>query len=200
VRTNAKLQEEIRGRQETQKQLQEQLKLIEKLSITDELTSLYNRRHFNDVFTREFSRAKREKRPIAFLMFDVDFFKSYNDTYGHQKGDMALKEIGRLLNHFSKRGSDFAFRLGGEEFGMIFSEESFDEAVAFAQKLREEVEDLGILHSSSSVADVLTISIGLVYFESVKKIDENNIYKQVDENLYRAKESGRNKLVATHNK
>lgn len=200
VRTNTKLQEEIRGRKETQQQLQEQLKLIEKLSITDELTSLYNRRHFNDVFTREFSRAKREKRSIAFLMFDVDFFKAYNDTYGHQKGDMALKEIGRLLNDFSKRGSDFAFRLGGEEFGMIFSEKSFEEAVTFAEKLREEVEDLGILHSSSTISDLLTISIGLVYFESVGNINENHVYKQVDENLYKAKESGRNKVVASHAK
>ncbi|MDY0122506.1 MAG: diguanylate cyclase [Sulfurimonas sp.] len=199
VRTNAKLQEEIRGRRETQKQLQEQLKLIEKLSITDELTSLYNRRHFNDVLTREFSRAKREKQPIAFLMFDVDFFKDYNDTYGHQKGDMALKEIGRLLNHFSKRGSDFAFRLGGEEFGLIYSEKSFEEALAFAQKLREEIEDLGILHSSSSISDVLTISIGLVYFASVEEINENSIYKQVDENLYKAKESGRNRVIASYN-
>ena len=200
VRTNAKLQGEIREKKETQKKLQEQLRLIEKLSITDELTSLYNRRHFNDVFSREFSRAKREKNPIVFLMFDVDFFKAYNDTYGHQKGDMALKELGRLLNNFSKRGSDFSFRLGGEEFGMIFSEKSFEEALAFAQKLRGEVEDLGILHSASSISDVLTISIGLVYFESVEQIDENAIYKQVDENLYRAKESGRNKVVATHNK
>jgi polar amino acid transport system substrate-binding protein len=200
VRTNAKLQEEIRGRKKTHKQLQEQLELIEKLSITDELTSLYNRRHFNDVFTREFSRAKREKNPIAFLMFDVDFFKAYNDTYGHQKGDMALKELGRLLKNFSKRGSDFAFRLGGEEFGMIYSEKTFEEALAFAQKLREEVEDLGILHSSSSISDHLSISIGLVYFESVKDINENSIYKQADENLYKAKESGRNRVVASHEK
>ncbi|MCD6260010.1 MAG: diguanylate cyclase [Helicobacteraceae bacterium] len=199
VRTNRKLQVEIRERKETQKQLQEQLKLIEKLSITDELTSLYNRRHFNDVLTREFSRAKREKQPIAFLMFDVDFFKNYNDTYGHQKGDMALKEIGRLLNHFSKRGSDFSFRLGGEEFGLIFSEKSFEEALAFAQKLREEIEDLNIIHSASNISDVLTVSIGLVYFESVENINENNIYRQVDENLYKAKESGRNKVVASHN-
>ena len=199
LRTNAKLQEEIRSRKETQKELQEKLKLIEKLSITDELTGLYNRRHFNDVFTREFSRAKREKNPITFLMFDVDFFKAYNDTYGHQKGDMALKEIGRLLKHFSKRGSDFSFRLGGEEFGMIFSEKSFQEAVEFAEKLRAEIEDLGILHSSSGISDLLTISIGLVYFESVEEINENNIYKQVDENLYKAKESGRNRVIATLN-
>lgn len=196
IRTNTKLQEEIREKKETQKQLQEKLKLIEKLSITDELTSLYNRRHFNDIFTRELSRAKREKKPLAFLMFDVDFFKVYNDTYGHQKGDSALKELGHLLRNFCKRGSDFAFRLGGEEFGMIFSEESFEQALAFAQKIRKEVEDLGIVHTKSSVSDMLTISIGLVYFKEIGSVNENEIYKQVDEALYKAKAGGRNRVVA----
>lgn len=197
LRINSKLQKEIQSKELAQKELQKQLKIIEVLSITDALTGLYNRRYFNEILPREYNRAKREKQPFAFLMFDVDFFKNYNDNYGHQKGDLALSQIGQVLQNYSKRGSDFAFRLGGEEFGVIFTEKSFKSAYAYAQKIREEVEELHIQHATSSVADFLTVSVGIVFYHSLENISEDAIYKQVDENLYEAKAQGRNIVIGT---
>lgn len=172
-------------------------KRIEELSITDELTNLYNRRYFNDVFEKELNRAKRKNTSISLLMLDVDYFKLYNDTYGHQEGDDVLSKIGGVLSDFSKRAGDFAFRLGGEEFGILFHEDSFEEADQFANNLLKAVEKLKIPHDKSLTSKFVTVSIGLVHRDVDKTITLENIYKQVDDNLYKAKELGRNRVVST---
>ncbi|WP_373035815.1 PAS domain S-box protein [Sulfurimonas sp.] len=172
-------------------------KRIEELSITDELTSLYNRRYFNDVFEKELNRAKRKNTSISLLMLDVDYFKLYNDTYGHQDGDNVLSKIGGILNDFSKRAGDFAFRLGGEEFGILFHEDSFEEADQFANNLLKAVEKLKIPHDKSLTSKFVTVSIGLVHRDVDKATILEDVYKQVDDNLYKAKELGRNRVVST---
>jgi diguanylate cyclase (GGDEF)-like protein/PAS domain S-box-containing protein len=141
-------------------------KIIEHLSITDELTQMYNRRYFNKIIEEELNRRKREKTFISFMMIDIDYFKKYNDTYGHQAGDKALQNIASVFKMSSKRSGDFVFRLGGEEFAMIFYAENKDKALDFATSIKEEIEGLKIEHKTSDVSEFITVSIGLIYKNS----------------------------------
>ena len=169
-------------------------KRIEEISIHDELTNLYNRRHFNKVLHDELNRAKRDKKLLSFMMIDVDNFKLYNDNYGHQEGDNVLFEIANVLNNYCKRAGDFAFRLGGEEFGILFSELTKEESKIYADAIREAVEDLKIPHEKNSISSFVTISVGLLSISPDEKITEDEIYKKADDLLYKAKESGRNRV------
>lgn len=168
-------------------------KIIEELSVTDGLTGLYNRRHFNDIFPKEINRSKREGHFLSFLIMDVDNFKKYNDSYGHQEGDSVLKKIGKVLKEMLHRGSDYAFRLGGEEFGAIFSGLNRDEALIFSNKIREEIANLQIEHKLN-VESVVTVSMGLIVLKD-ELLDADTIYKLADDSLYLAKESGRNRVI-----
>lgn len=173
-------------------------KRIEELSITDQLTGLYNRRHFNDVFETEIKRAVRQSSFLSFVMLDVDFFKQYNDTYGHQEGDSVLTAIGATLEKSMKRSEDFAFRLGGEEFGIVFSTNGCESAELITEDVRKDIQNLQIEHKSSSASSVITISLGLVCVDFSKKAnnsyDFDDLYKIADDELYKAKEGGRNKF------
>ena len=169
-------------------------KRIEEISIHDELTKLYNRRHFNSVLSNELNRAKRDNRTLSFMMIDVDHFKLYNDTYGHQEGDRVLFAIAKILQSFCKRAGDFAFRLGGEEFGILFSEQTEEESEPFANLIRESIQNLQIPHIQNLPSKVVTISAGLLMISPKQTITEDDIYKNADILLYKAKESGRNKV------
>lgn len=171
-------------------------KKLEYLSITDELTSLYNRRYYNQVIERELGRAQRSGETISFGMIDVDFFKQYNDHYGHQKGDMVLKTIGQVLSSILTRGSDYAFRLGGEEFGVLFNQHSLDEGRVFADKIRKAIERVEIKHHKSKISPVITVSIGLLTVNPGPGVTADDIFRCADEALYSAKEEGRNMVVS----
>lgn len=192
---NAELLKAIESLQEKMDELNHSKRELKELSITDEMTKLYNRRYFNEVFKNELNRAKRENNSISILMLDVDHFKLYNDTYGHQKGDNVLSEIGKVLNSFSKRAVDFAFRLGGEEFGIIFHEDGVKEALKFSNNILKAIENLKIPHANNSASEFVTVSIGLVYKNIDKTTTVGTIYKEVDDYLYKAKKSGRNRVV-----
>ena len=192
---NGELLDALRALQEKIDELNQSKRALKELSITDEMTKLYNRRYFNEVFKKEFNRAKRENKSISFLMLDVDHFKLYNDVYGHQKGDNVLSKIGKVLNSFSKRAGDFAFRLGGEEFGIIFHENGAKQALKFANNLLKAVESLKIPHANNSASKFVTVSIGLVYKNIDKTTTVVTIYKEADDSLYEAKKSGRNRVV-----
>lgn len=170
-------------------------KIIEELSITDDLTKLYNRRHFNKVFEREIARAKRDKKCIVFMMLDIDSFKFYNDTYGHQNGDNALIEIAKVLQRFTNRGGDYAFRLGGEEFGIILTSDEREKTKLHAISLIETIEALNILHENNSASKYVTASLGVVFREHDSDLNVNELYKIADNMLYKAKEDGRNQVV-----
>lgn len=169
-------------------------KRIEEIAIHDELTRLYNRRYFNQIFEQECNRAKRSTSNFLFMMLDVDHFKSYNDNYGHQDGDRVLQEIGKTLNNHTKRSGEYAFRLGGEEFGIIAQNRSKDEAIAFAQQIRKAVELLKIEHTANDNIGYVTISVGLFFRELHREDTLNDIYKKCDDLLYKAKDSGRNRV------
>ena len=172
-------------------------KRAEELSITDELTSLFNRRHFNLIFAQEMARAEREKKVFALMIIDVDFFKPYNDNYGHMQGDLVLQEVAQALKATLRRASDFAFRIGGEEFAVIVSVDSEEEARLIAEKLRRSVEDLGLEHEYNPVARKVTISVGLkTHAYSGGQLSPTElIFRRADDALYLAKENGRNQVV-----
>ena len=170
-------------------------KKIEHLSITDELTGLYNRRHFNALFSQELHRSKRDGKNLIFIMFDVDHFKQYNDTYGHQKGDEVLATIGESLNKMLNRPSDFSFRLGGEEFGILAENMNEDEAVLFANQYCRQLEDLRVEHKGNSAGPYVTVSMGVAVITPTDQLNEDEIFKKVDDALYEAKNRGRNRVA-----
>lgn len=170
-------------------------KQIEELVRTDGLTGLFNRRHFDAVFPIEINRARRDGRNFCFLMFDIDFFKHYNDTYGHPAGDVALEKTGQLVRETFRRSGDMAFRLGGEEFGIILNCGPHSNCESICAKLLDRVKALEIEHRGSKVSPVLTISIGCVWCPPDKIPVPDALYKQTDEALYQAKREGRNRYI-----
>lgn len=173
-------------------------KAVEYLSITDELTQLYNRRYFNKIIEEELNRTKRNNSYISFMMIDIDYFKRYNDNYGHQAGDLALQKVASALKSHARRGGDFLFRLGGEEFAMIFSNEDEDKAYEFANLMRKEVENLRIPNIKSNVNPYITISIGITTKRANNFATSADLYKLADEAVYFAKNSGRNTVYVNN--
>jgi len=180
--------------EESLKKANERLK---ELSITDQLTGLYNRRYFNTVFQTEMRRARREKRPLTYILMDIDFFKSFNDNYGHPEGDTALERVGGRLIEACRRPSDYAFRIGGEEFVVLATNMSGKNAGAFGEILRASIEGLKIPHNYSTVNKHMTISVGVV--NKIPSLDDTleNFAKIADVRLYKAKELGRNRVIAS---
>lgn len=180
--------------------LQNEKKIFEKLSITDTLTGLYNRRYFNEILDSEISRASQQQSTLSFIICDIDFFKKYNDAYGHQAGDTALSSVAKAINSSINRGTDFAFRLGGEEFGIIFSTSDKEMSLELANKIRTNVEALQIENSKSTVSSCVTISLGLLVVDfSIESVDKNGFYSMADDALYKAKNNGRNQVVLYEN-
>lgn len=172
-------------------------KRIEDLTVTDDLTGAYNRRHFDKTLRVEMDRARRSKHYLCMLMVDADNFKKYNDTYGHQAGDWVLKGIVKQMKTTFKRAGDSCFRLGGEEFAVLFHAESPEQALEISNKLRESVYHNNIEHSGNKPLNRLTISGGLMVLDPKKVYIEEEIYKYADEALYKAKHNGRN-LIEIH--
>ena len=181
----------------TTKQLKKANKKLENVSYTDTLTSLHNRRYFNFVYDKELKRAKRERKFITFMMLDIDFFKQYNDTYGHIEGDKALKSVAGVLKEILKRPSDYVFRLGGEEFGVILSDTDAKNSAKVALKICEAIKSKKIPHKNSNANEYLTISVGLVCCVADDALDEEVLIRKADEMLYKAKEEGRDRFVIT---
>ena len=189
------LMREHSERLQAEKKLQEAYRELEKLSVTDQMTELYNRRHFETVFEQELLRTRRAKRKLAFIMFDIDHFKKLNDRYGHLEGDKALKKVGEKLKALCRRPGDFAFRLGGEEFGIIVSDQNLDDIASFAESIRSEMYELHIPNTDSNVADYMTISIGMIIKQPDSEDTVDTFIKNADERLYKAKQQGRNQIV-----
>jgi diguanylate cyclase (GGDEF)-like protein len=165
--------------------LLEDKKQIELLSITDHLTKLYNRRYFSEILEREYARAVRQQQCLSFIMIDVDFFKKYNDTYGHLKGDELLISIADTLKKITQRSSDFVFRMGGEEFGVLLPDTDANGAYSVAEKIRMTIWEMS----------AAAVSVG--YASALPKLGESSeaLLKKADDNLYKAKNTGRNRVV-----
>ena len=182
----------------TQTRLSKTNNELQQLAITDGLTGLYNRRHFDDRLVKEWSRCQRNKKPLAVIIFDVDYFKSYNDSYGHQYGDNCLKTISNLLLglHFANRPGDCIARYGGEEFVIFLADIDEGYAHKIADNIRQAVYELGIPHEDrpDSAVDRVTVSVGVAIETASSGITPEQIVSRADQALYAAKNSGRNQV------
>ena len=169
--------------------------MLEKLSMYDGLTNIRNRRFFDETFEKTFSEIKRDKKSLAVLMIDIDFFKPYNDNYGHGQGDETLRKVAKALEKTIKRASDFVARYGGEEFVILLKDINKDGVEAVANNLLNAVRELKITHEFSKIENYVTVSIGVSYYNSSSDITKLELLLKADETLYNAKNSGRNNFA-----
>lgn len=178
------------------RKLDEANRELTRLSSADGLTGIANRRRFDETLLKEWRRCARDGRPLTLLLMDVDFFKPFNDNYGHQVGDECLKAVARTLAETLHRPSDMVARYGGEEFAAILPDTDQTGARAVAEALREAVQGLAITHRFSAVSRVVTLSVGLAC-EHPARGDDNGfvrLLKSADAALYEAKKNGRNRV------
>lgn len=169
--------------------------MLEKLSMYDGLTNIRNRRFFDETFEKTFSEIKRDKKSLAVLMIDIDFFKPYNDNYGHGQGDETLRKVAKALEKTIKRASDFVARYGGEEFVILLKDINKDGVEAVANNLLNAIRELKITHEFSKIENYVTISIGASFYNSNSDITKLELLLKADETLYNVKNSGRNNFA-----
>jgi diguanylate cyclase (GGDEF)-like protein/PAS domain S-box-containing protein len=176
------------------KQAEEQLKLI---AFMDGLTGVANRRHFDNTLDLEWRRAMRSAKFLSLIMIDIDYFKNYNDLYGHLAGDSCLQKIAHTIRDSLRRAGNFVARYGGEEFMIILPETNAEEAYSFAESLREKIANLNIEHKDSKVSKNVTVSLGVSTTVPKKYSTQDDLISLADKALYKAKEGGRNRVVRT---
>jgi diguanylate cyclase (GGDEF)-like protein/PAS domain S-box-containing protein len=186
---------DITERKVSEIKLQEANDLLMRLSITDGLTGIANRRSFDETIEREWGAAARYSQPISLLLCDIDFFKAYNDTYGHQGGDACLQQVAYTLTKSLNRPNDFAARYGGEEFSIILPNTDKHGARQISEMIKQWVQDLQIPHITSRVSDVVTVSIGAATLIPSPQLSINMLIEYTDKSLYLAKQGGRNRVV-----
>jgi diguanylate cyclase (GGDEF)-like protein len=187
---------QIASHRRTNDELDQRNRELDRLAHIDGLTHIFNRRYFTDTVQREWKRSRRERQPLALLFMDIDFFKQFNDRYGHSAGDECLRRIGELLLELARRPADLAARYGGEEFVILLPGTGREGAASLAETLREKVEALEIPHEESTVAPHLTCSIGLISTVATDASGVEAFIAAADRALYRAKREGRNRVVA----
>ncbi|RZM78841.1 diguanylate cyclase domain-containing protein [Leptolyngbya iicbica] len=165
---------------------------LAKLSFTDSLTTLANRRRLDQHLAREWQRSHRQQEPISLILFDLDYFKRFNDTYGHQRGDQCLYEVARAAVDVVQRSSDLVARYGGEEFAVVLSNTPLKGAFTIARRICEAIRALQIPHSASDVEQVVTASLGVSAIIPTAEQKPNVLIRQADQALYAAKQAGRN--------
>jgi len=166
--------------------------LLEQLTKTDALTGLFNRRHFDEVLPQQMSAANRSHELLALVIIDIDHFKNYNDTFGHPAGDVALVALANLLKVQMKRGNDAVFRLGGEEFALLYQAKDETSAFKLTEDIRVAVESL---EQYCDLEKKITISAGILLINASQNLTVESAYERADKLLYQAKNSGRNKVV-----
>ena len=190
---NERLQGEISERLRVEEELQKANEKFKELASIDGLTHVANRRKFDEVFLEELARMKREGTPLSLLLVDVDFFKLYNDTYGHLHGDDCLRAVAHAMGNNAKRPGDLVARYGGEEFVVILSDTDEEGACHVAESIRRDVENLAIEHSTSTISGVVTISLGVATAQSCQGYSVEDFLDTADIALYEAKSLGRNR-------
>lgn len=167
---------------------------MQQLAITDPLTQLYNRRYFEQVLEREWRTAIRHQDVVSLMLIDVDYFKAYNDFYGHQAGDKCLQIIAKTIRQNAQRAEDLAVRYGGEEFILLFPKLEEGDACKLADNIRENIARLGLPHEESDFG-IITISLGVVTAVPKQGESPEALIRQADQLLYRSKQQGRNKAL-----
>ena len=189
---NGELADEMERRQKIERELRDAYEQAERLSALDPLTGIANRRTFTTGLENEWGRGRREGRSLAIVICDVDFFKPFNDYYGHIAGDECLQSLAKILRDSCKRGGDLVARYGGEEFVIMLPKTTEEQAIQLAEQIREALTGAGLEHKASPIADIVTASFGVAAV--VPKGDDRpeNLIGAADLALYQAKSSGRN--------
>ena len=183
---------DISERKKTEQELIKLQKELEELSFKDGLTGVANRRMFDSVIETEWLKARQNKQPLSLIIIDIDFFKEYNDFYGHLQGDDCLKQVAETLNNVKARSRDFFGRFGGEEFIMLLPEADENAAWSIAERCRQALFKKQIPHEQSKVSQLLTISLGVSTMIPSHDDEHNELISRADKQLYQAKQKGRN--------
>lgn len=183
----------VRARVKTHLTLKAQADLLREWVYVDGLTGVCNRRGFDEQLASEWGRAVRDRSDMSVVLLDVDFFKRYNDHYGHQAGDACLRAVGTFLRQAVKRPGDLVARYGGEEFVCLLPSTPLDGALEFARQLGAGIESLGLAHAQSSVSSVVTVSLGVCATTGNEPGTAETLVRAADAELYRAKQTGRNR-------
>ncbi|MBD2105722.1 diguanylate cyclase [Nodosilinea sp. FACHB-13] len=194
--TNHRLQQEIEVRSQTEQALQNANQELQRLTLVDGLTGIANRRHFDQYLEQEWRRSVRDRLPLSLILLDVDYFKLYNDHYGHQSGDACLCQIAQAIAIPPRRATDLPVRYGGEEFAVILPNTDRAGAIYLAETLRQAVKALHLPHAKSAVGPWVTISLGVATCLPSATLNPINLIRTADGLLYQAKQQGRDRLVA----
>lgn len=186
--------EDISDRKQAEAELERLYKEVEILSFQDGLTGIANRRMFDLTLDNEWKRAQRDQIPLSLIMLDIDYFKQYNDYYGHLQGDKCLKQIAKALSGVSKRAIDLIGRYGGEEFILLLPETNETQALQLAEQCLSAVKHQNLLHEPSIASDVVTVSAGVSTIIPLEESLSSTLIETADKLLYQAKQKGRNRL------
>lgn len=186
--------QDISVRKEEEEKLQKANRMLKELSTIDGLTGISNRRHFEEAFEQEWMDSAQLSRPISIIMFDIDFFKLYNDTYGHQGGDACLKSIAASLRPLVEQQGEVLARYGGEEFIVLLPNTDSEGARLAAESIKNRIEELHIPHKASKVNEFVTVSIGIASMIATPGFERNEMVEHADKALYQAKLAGRNRI------
>jgi diguanylate cyclase (GGDEF)-like protein len=181
---------------EIRRQLEEKNRLLERLSAIDTLTQVANRGRFDAVLRQEWRRSSRDAAPLSLVFCDIDHFKLFNDTHGHQMGDECLVRVAHAMEEVLNRPADLVARYGGEEFVALLVDTDVEGARLVAERMREGVERLGIEHPGSDTSPYLTVSLGVATVRPVPGLRPEDLVRRADRALYAAKQGGRNRVVA----
>ena len=199
---NDTLEEELRKIKDNDLQLKREKRKAEELaakllaiSTMDGLTGISNRRYFDEFLAKEWNRAIRSGAPLSLILCDIDYFKNFNDCYGHQEGDKCLQRIAGLLEEHARRGGDLAARYGGEEFGIVLPETNLESARDIAEQMRIAVENIAIPHEASAINNIITISFGVATIIPQRDQESRLLVSLADKALYKAKKEGRNRVI-----
>ncbi len=184
----------VKARVKTHLELKRHRDILENLSTIDALTEISNRRRFDEYYNAEWKRSTREATQLSMIIIDIDFFKLYNDNYGHSAGDDCLKQVAKCLYDLVNRPADLLARYGGEEFVCILPKTDMTGTMQIAEMMRTKIEDLNLLHEHSIISDHITISLGTATVLPSDRIEADILVKGADKCLYQAKEGGRNQV------
>ncbi|MEC4984098.1 MAG: PleD family two-component system response regulator [Oscillatoria sp. PMC 1068.18] len=190
------LRQSLEKQRSLTKQLETANQELQRLVNVDGLTGVANRRCFSDRLNLEWRRAIRNPSSLSLIMCDVDFFKAYNDTYGHQAGDFCLQQVAKVIEQNIRRPGDLAARYGGEEFAVILPDTTLAGGTEVAKNICTSIAALNIPHHGSQVSNVVTLSLGLAAMIPDNKIAYETLISEADKALYQAKQSGRNRVIA----